>query len=284
MIKNVKLSLVLILLISAISIPVQAQTDRKESRSSTPLVEITTDYGKMVVRLYDETPQHRDNFIKLASQGFYDSLLFHRVIGAFMIQGGDPESKYAEAGKMLGGGDIGYTVPAEFNDSLYHKKGALCAARTENPLKASSGCQFYIVQGKTFSDADLDQMETRINGGRKNAASQKVLNDPANAEIKKKWMELKGGTSQDSINTYYKTVLEPMIAKENKPFKYSAGQRNIYKTVGGTPHLDQGYTVYGEVIEGMDVIDKIAAVKIASSDRPAQDVRMTVKVLEKPGK
>lgn len=143
-----------------------------------------------------------------------------------MIQGGDPDSKTADATKMLGGGDIGYTVPAEFNKNLIHKKGALCAARTENPTKASSGCQFYIVQGKTMSDAELDQLEMR------------------------------GG------------------------FKYTPEQRTAYKTVGGTPFLDQNYTVYGEVIEGLDVIDKIAAVQTQPGDRPVKDVKMTVKVVE----
>ena len=122
-------------------------------------VKITTDSGVMVIRLYDKTPKHRDNFIKLASTHFFDSLLFHRVINGFMIQGGDPQSKNAAAGTMLGNGDVGYTIPAEFDTSLFHKKGALAAARTNNPEKASSGCQFYIVQGKKYADADLNMME-----------------------------------------------------------------------------------------------------------------------------
>ena len=128
-------------------------------------VKITTDSGVMVIRLYDRTPKHRDNFIKLASTHFFDSLLFHRVINGFMIQGGDPQSKNAPAGTMLGNGDVGYTIPAEFDTSLFHKKGALAAARTDNPEKASSGCQFYIVQGKKYSDADLNMME--MQSGRK---------------------------------------------------------------------------------------------------------------------
>ena len=284
MIKNVTLSAVFILLLSVVALPVNAQKDRKENKSSTPLIEIKTIYGNMVLRLYDETPAHRDNFLKLTRQGFYDSLLFHRIIPAFMIQGGDPESKNAEAGKMLGNGDVGYTVPAEFNDSLYHKKGTLCAARRENPEKASSGCQFYIVQGKIYTDAELDQIEQRINGGRKQGALNKMLSNPANAAVKNRYAELKRANESDSINTYYKTVMEPLIAKEVIPFKYSAGQRNIYKTVGGTAQLDQGYTVYGEVIEGLDVLDKIASVKTATADRPVEDVKMIVKVLEKPGR
>ena len=189
-------------------------------------VKITTDSGVMVIRLYDKTPQHRDNFIKLANEHFFDSLLFHRVISQFMIQGGDPQSKYAQPGQMLGSGDVGYTIPAEFDTTFIHKKGALAAARTENPAKASSGCQFYIVQGKTWTDADLSGME--MQQGR----------------------------------------------------KYSPAQRNIYKTIGGTPFLDMGYTVFGEVESGLNVIDKIASVPKAPGDRPVGDVRMKIEVIK----
>ncbi|OQA05848.1 MAG: putative peptidyl-prolyl cis-trans isomerase [Bacteroidetes bacterium ADurb.Bin397] len=180
----------------------------------------------MKIKLYNQTPKHRDNFIKLASEGFYNDLLFHRVINGFMIQGGDPNSKTAGPDVQLGAGDVGYKVPGEFDKSLIHKKGTLCAARDGNPEKASSGCQFYIVQGKTHTDAELDQMEQRMGS------------------------------------------------------KYTPEQRNIYKTIGGTPFLDQNYTVYGEVIEGMDVIDKIAAVKTKPGDRPVENVKMQVKVIK----
>lgn len=221
----------LILLATISTISLFAQEKKKSSSGKLApikehIVSVTTDYGTMKIKLYNETPQHRDNFLKLAKQGFYDGTLFHRVIKGFMIQGGDPDSKTADATKMLGGGDIGYTVPAEFNKNFIHKKGALCAARTENPTKASSGCQFYIVQGKPMSDAELDQLEMR------------------------------GG------------------------FTYTPEQRNTYKKIGGTPFLDQNYTVYGEVIEGLDVIDKIAAVQTQPGDRPVKDVKMTVKYNE----
>jgi len=189
-------------------------------------VKITTDFGVMIVRLYDKTPQHRDNFIKLANEHFFDSLLFHRVIQGFMIQGGDPQSKYAEPGQQLGMGDVGYTIPAEFDTSLFHKKGALAAARTPNPAKASSGCQFYIVQGNILTDADINNMEM------------------------------------------------------GKGIKYTAKQRNIYKTIGGTPFLDQDYTVFGEVESGLEVVDKIAAVPKAPGDRPIGDVRMKIEVIK----
>lgn len=215
-----------VLLLSTVQVSL---AQKKSTPTKKPaMVQITTDYGTIKIKLYDETPQHRDNFIKLAKEGFYNGTLFHRVIQGFMIQGGDPNSKNAPAGQPLGMGDVGYTVPAEFNPALIHKKGALSAARTENPTKASSGCQFYIVQGKTYTDAELDQMEMRTG------------------------------------------------------IKYTPAQREIYKKSGGTPHLDMNYTVYGEVTEGLDVVDKIAAVQTnrQAGDRPVQDVKMTVKVIE----
>ena len=201
-------------------------TIKKKDRKRDVLMQTTM--GDIVIRLSDSTPLHRDNFLKLVKVGYYDSLLFHRVIKDFMIQGGDPDSKRAAAGKPLGSGSPGYTVPAEFRKTLFHKKGVIAAARSGdnvNPTKASSGSQFYIAQGKVFTDAGLDSLETfRLNGR-----------------------------------------------------KIPAEQRAVYKTVGGTPHLDQGYTVYGEVVTGLDVVDKIAAVQTSKAqdrDRPLQDVRI----------
>ena len=198
-------------------------------QTMTKFIEVKTDYGTMKIGLYDETPQHRDNILKLAGEGFYDGTLFHRVIEGFMIQGGDPDSKTAPADRALGSGGLDYTVPAEFDSKLYHKKGTICAARTNNPEKASSSCQLYIVQVTKQTDDMLDQLESRLN------------------------------------------------------IKYSPEQREVYKTTGGTPFLDQNYTVYGEVVEGLDVIDKIAAVATNKSigDRPVQDVKMTVSVVRK---
>ena len=190
-------------------------------------IKITTDSGVIIVKLYDSTPLHRDNFAKLVKEGFYDSLIFHRVIQGFMIQGGDPQSKNAEPGQMLGsgGGDM-QRIPAEFRKSLIHKKGVLAAARDGNPEKASSACQFYIVQGKKMTDQDLDNMERGLN------------------------------------------------------IKYTPAQRLAYKTIGGTPMLDQNYTVFGEVISGLKVIDKIASVKTAPGDRPIGDVRMKMEIVK----
>jgi cyclophilin family peptidyl-prolyl cis-trans isomerase len=195
-------------------------------------VKLTTDSGIIIIRLYDSTPLHRDNFVKLANEHFFDSLLFHRVIKGFMIQGGDPQSKNAQPGQMLGGGggDLA-RIPAEFKPSLFHKKGALAAARMGddvNPAKESSACQFYIVQGKKSTDEELNMME--MQQGR----------------------------------------------------KYSAGQRQIYKTIGGVPFLDMNYTVFGEVEKGIEVIDKIARVPTNGTpyDRPLGEVRMKIEVLK----
>jgi len=186
---------------------------------------LQTSYGDMVVRLSDSTPLHRDNFLKLVKTHYYDSVLFHRVIKGFMIQSGDPDSKHAPAGILLGNGGPDYTIPAEFRQTLFHKKGVIAAARDGNPEKASSGSQFYIVQGRVFNDEGLDNVETVRLGGRK-------------------------------------------IPPEH---------REVYKTIGGTPHLDQNYTVFGEVVKGLEVIDKIAAVETSKGndrDRPLKDVRI----------
>ena len=223
-----KIFLICLGLMLAIGTNTFAQKKRKsmEKAVTDTLIEIITDHGTMKLKLYKETPLHRANFMKLVSEGFYDSLLFHRVIKGFMIQGGDPDSKNAAPGKMLGSGDVGYKIPAELIDTLYHKKGVLAAARDGNPEKASSGCQFYIVQGKPMTEAEITQAEQRVG------------------------------------------------------FTMSEKQKSDYMTIGGSPWLDRNYTVFGEIVEGLDVIDKIAAVKTLPGDRPETDVRMTIKLIK----
>ncbi len=219
-----------ILLLAIVSFSYADKKEKKTKKEKNTFVEISTSMGTMVLKLYNETPLHRDNFIKIVKEKQYDSVLFHRVINAFMIQGGDPTSKKAGPGVQLGSGDIPGVprIPAEFNPALYHKKGALAAARDGNPEKASSNCQFYIVVGKKFVDADLDRMQN-YNG-----------------------------------------------------WKYTPEQREAYKTIGGTPHLDNNYTVYGELVAGMEVLDAIASVKTAPGDRPIEDVRiLKTKLLKK---
>jgi len=194
-------------------------------------VKIETTEGTIVVMLYDNTPLNTANMVKLAKEHYYDSTLFHRVIPEFMIQGGDPKSKQAKPGEMLGSGDLGYTVPAEIDEMHYHKRGSLAVARDGNAAKAGSACQFYIVVGKKFTDAQLDEISQR--SGR----------------------------------------------------KFTAEQRKVYAEQGGTPHLDGNYTVFGEVLEGMDVVDKIVMAPRDRSDRPNSDIRMTkVRLMKKKKK
>ena len=225
MTKRILVSLVSVLLVQ-ISVAQKEVVVKKKDRKKDVI--LLTNMGNITIRLSDSTPLHRYNFLKLVKQGFYDSVLFHRVIKNFMIQSGDPNSKNAPAGQPLGNGSPGYTIPSEFRATLFHKKGVIAAARQSddvNPMKESSGSQFYITQGKIFTDAGLDSVETyRLNG-------RKIPQD----------------------------------------------QREVYKTIGGTPHLDQNYTVFGEVVKGLDVVDKIAAVQISRGqdrDRPLEDVRI----------
>jgi cyclophilin family peptidyl-prolyl cis-trans isomerase len=203
------------------NISISAQT------GDAPVVEIETPYGNIRVKLYNETPLHQENFLKLVSEKYYDDQIFHRVIKGFMIQAGDPDSRNAAPGQALGRGGPGYTIPAEINKDLFHKKGAVAAARLPdnvNPRKESSGSQFYIVQGRKYTPAELDQMER---------------------------------------NGYH--------------ILFTEEQRKAYTTIGGTPHLDYDYTVFGEVIDGLDVVDKIASVKKDSRDRPLTDIKIKIR-------
>lgn len=243
-----------------------------------PMAEITTDYGKMIVKLYNETPLHRDNFIKLAEQGFYDSLLFHRIIKGFMIQGGDPQSKYAMPEMPLGNGDVGYRIPAEFNKNLIHKKGALAAARDDNPAKASSGCQFYIVQGRRFNGKELSDMRNGINFSMKTKLLQEITNSDS---VKAKVDDYKLRGDKDGLHNYMLS-LQPIIDEmySKMEFSFSPYQMSAYTTMGGAPHLDMGYTVFGEVVEGLNVLDSIASVKTGQFDRPVKDLRMKVRMIK----
>ena len=245
------------------------------------IVLIKTDYGDIKIKLYNETPLHRDNFLKLTKEGFYDGLLFHRVIQNFMIQGGDPESRNASEGKRLGNGGPGYTIPAEIHyPQLFHKKGVIAAAREGdafNPEKRSSGSQFYIVQGKTFTDEQLDEIEDRVNKLKKQEIFYDLMpkyEDSIMIYQRKGDIEASGRLQKE---------LRDMVEKkyaETKKYVIPENIREVYKTIGGTPHLDGNYTVFGEVIEGLDVVDSIAAVKTDRFDRPLKDVRMTIEVVK----
>lgn len=248
------------------------------------IVQISTTLGSIKVKLYNETPIHRDNFLKLVREKTLDSTLFHRVISNFMIQGGDVTSKNATPEAMLGNGDVGYTLPAEIKPAYFHKKGALAAARqgdNVNPQKASSGCQFYIVQGNKFAPSDLDAMENRHNMQLKQGLFQQIIMRPENDALKNRFIANQQNQNQDTLAVLNKIAEELTNAEAAKlvPFKYSEEQRKVYSEIGGTPHLDGEYTVFGEVIEGLDVIDKIAAVEKGSNDRPKQDLRMFCKIV-----
>lgn len=248
-------------------------------------VVITTEFGEIKALLYDETPLHRDNMVKNVKGGIYDSLLFHRVISEFMVQGGDPDSKNAKEGELLGNGGLDYTVPAEINKNLFHKKGALCAARQGddvNPLKASSSTQFYIVQGKVFNDESLKKVEARVNQMTQNAIFFELLGLPENADKLKRFNDAKAAKDQVKTMELFNEMKPAVIEIQNsrgKQFTFTDTQRETYKTVGGAPHLDGNYTVFGEVVSGMDVIDKIAAEAVDGNNRPLKDIRFSIKIV-----
>lgn len=223
--------LLFLMLILFFSTGISAQQEAKNAD-----VRIVTEYGTMLVKLYDDTPQHRDNFLKLTEEGFYDSLLFHRVIKDFMVQGGDPKSKNAAPGAPLGNGGLEYLIPAEINPKYYHKKGALAAARQSdqvNPEKKSSACQFYIVQGRPSPPNVLQSMEDRYN-----------------------------------------------TKHPDNPIIYSEQAKSDYANIGGAPHLDGGYTVFGEVVSGLEVIDKIAAAEVDGRSRPIENIVMKIELVK----
>ena len=246
------------------------QTNHHMENEKRTLVKLETTMGNITVALYNETPKHRDNFIKLVKEGVYDSTLFHRVIKQFMIQAGDPDSKNASDTAMLGSGDVGYTIPAEFNPKFFHKKGVLAAARQGddvNPEKASSGCQFYIVTGRKFTEPQLLGMENKINEQREEA----LFDSLARQHMKEIYKMRKAGDNagllelQDTLEAQARELAD----KEEK-FRFTPEQIKAYSTIGGAPHLDGSYTVFGEVTEGMEVVDNIEIAKTNRADRPIE--------------
>ena len=250
------------------------QTNHHMENEKRTLVKLETTMGNITVALYNETPKHRDNFIKLVKEGVYDSTLFHRVIKQFMIQAGDPDSKNASDTAMLGSGDVGYTIPAEFNPKFFHKKGVLAAARQGDyviPEKASSGCQFYIVTGRKFTEPQLLGMENKINEQREEA----LFDSLARQHMKEIYKMRKAGDNagllelQDTLEAQARELAD----KEEK-FRFTPEQIKAYSTIGGAPHLDGSYTVFGEVTEGMEVVDNIEIAKTNRADRPIENIRI----------
>ena len=241
-------------------------------------VKIQTMLGDIIVRLYDETPIHRDNFIKLVKEGYYDGTLFHRVIKDFMIQGGDPDSKGAPAGKMLGVGGPDYTLEAEIEEGLFHKRGALAAARQGdevNPERRSSGSQFYIVWGQVYNEGQLRQFSKQL----KMQKVQSVFNQLV-SEHRDEIMQMR----RDRNRAGLQELQDKLVSEAEKQSADFAGlteeQMKIYSTIGGTPHLDGQYTVFGEVEEGLDVVDMIQTTATGRGDRPVDDLEMKISVVE----
>ena len=241
---------------------------------------IATSKGEIIIRLYDETPLHRDNFVKLVKEGYYDGTLFHRIIKDFMIQGGDPDSKGAPAGKMLGTGGPDYTIQAEIKPELIHKRGALAAARQGdqvNPERRSSGSQFYIVWGQKYNAGQMVQLEKQL----VMQAQQNIFNSLV-AEHRKDILTMRKNRDQAGLQALQDELAAQTyaIAAEQNAGKLTDAQKEAYTTVGGTPHLDNQYTVFGEVVEGLDVVEKIQSVATGQGDRPKEDISMTITLIE----
>jgi len=255
------------------------------SKPKDTLISIKTPYGEIIVKLYDSTLKHKENFIKLADAGYFNGTLFHRVIQDFMIQGGDPDSKNAAPGVLLGDGDTSYTIPFEYVPSYLHKRGAFAAARESddvNPLKTSSASQFYIVKGKVFTNDELDAVELKVERRTKQYIMMDLLKKEGKEDELKAFRQM--ADKRDTANirqiiNKYRNAVEAQYMR-TKPFKLTEEQRSVYTTMGGTPHLDGAYTVFGEVLSGMEIVDQIAAVQTDTNDRPVQDIRMTIKVLK----
>ena len=270
-----RMKLIGLILIAFVGVGISCSNAKQSNEQD--LVVISTDFGEIKLKLYDDTPEHKQNFLKLIDEGYYDGLLFHRVMENFMIQGGDPDSKDAAPGKRLGGGNPGYTIPAEILPQHFHKKGVLAAARRggpSNPEKRSSGSQFYIVHGEIFTPGKLDTMEMMLNSRAKNEFMQEKF-----AEEKPKLDEYRKNNDQDGFNIFVselRATADSAWAEQPK-FSFTDEQREAYTTIGGYPSLDGDYTVFGEVVEGLDVLDKIATVETDQYDRPKTDIKMEIK-------
>ena len=266
--------LIIVMFLVGILASCGAGSNQKNNMEKRTQVKLETTQGDIVVALYNETPKHRDNFIKLAKEGVYDSTLFHRVIKQFMIQAGDPDSKTANDTASLGSGDVGYTIPAEFVPKFFHRKGALAAARMGddvNPNRESSGCQFYIVTGRKFREAQLLDMAAQKN----NQRVETIFNELARKHMKEIY-KLRKANDEDALLELQDSLEAQAyaMAKEEEPFMFTPEQLAAYSTIGGAPHLDGAYTVFGEVVSGMETVEKIEVTKTGRADRPIENVRI----------
>ena len=244
-----------------------------------PIVLIKTRFGDMKVVLYNETPLHRDNFMKLTKEGVFDSLIFHRVIKGFMVQGGDPQSKRATKEQVLGSGDLNYTVPAEIRPGIIHKKGVIAAARNgdeENPERRSSATQFYLAQGKVYKLDEIPSVELNLNSRAAESLFLKMKSDKIDT-----LMLFQMARNKEGYDKLLEKLKKDAISLVDKnPVRLTKQQIETYTTLGGIPHLDGAYTVFGEVIEGIAVIDSIAAQPTEANDRPIENIRMKVKIVK----
>lgn len=271
-----------ILRFSVFFILVVAIESCKEKSHTDTMVQISTEFGEIKIKLYDETPLHRDNFIQLVEDGFYTDLLFHRVIQGFMIQGGDPDSKNAAPGAQLGQGGPGYTIPAEIvYPKYYHKKGALAAARKPdqvNPTKASSGSQFYIVQGRPTSSLLLEKMVLDKNDAQRQEIFYKQVL-PKYSDTLDRVQKTGDPIKIADIQQLIMLETDKLLLKQSI-FNYTQEQVDIYNSLGGTPNLDGDYTVFGEVVEGLNILDSIATVATDGANRPLEDIKMNIKIIK----
>lgn len=251
----------------------ESMTSEIKTSDNRPRVEFETSLGKIVVELYNETPQHRDNMLKLVSEGYYEGILFHRVIREFMIQAGDPNSKTATANQSLGSGGPGYTIEAEIvYPQFFHKRGALAAARTGdqvNPERRSSGSQFYIVTGSVLKAEEIETIEQQLT----NSAKQQVFMSLVSAR-RDEIMQMQAAGDTAGLKSIQDELIAQTEAQVSEATKFTQAQREAYTTIGGAPHLDGQYTVFGEVVEGMDVVSAIENVATGRSDRPTTDIKI----------
>lgn len=262
-------------LIFFLVIPPSCKTTTNTNNSD---VCIYTEFGTMYVKLYDDTPIHKTNFLSLTNKHFFDNLLFHRVIPSFMIQGGDPDSRNASSGTLLGNGGPNYTLEAEILPSHFHKRGAIAAARegdATNPYRRSSGSQFYIVTGRTYTDEELDKIENYIQQQTFYTLYLQYLD-----KLKKQEQKTNQNLDMALLSVFAQDSARKVLSHQ-PPFKFTSEQRNIYKTIGGAPHLDNSYTVFGEVVQGMDVADRISRLERDKNDRPFHDITMKISPVKK---
>ncbi len=261
-----------IYLIVVLFLSFSCSQDKNDSR----FIKIQTDKGEIVIRLYNETPKHRDNIIKLAEEKFYEGQIFHRIINNFVVQGGDPTTKNAKPDSLYGNGGPNYLIDAEILDTIIHKRGAVGMAREGddvNPEKKSSGSQFYVVKGKIFTQQQLDDLEKKLESKNKSKLYKKIFD----AKLAQQKDQLKIDTISLSLDV--SASMDSVLGTIPK-FKFSEKQRNLYSTIGGIPHLDGNYTVFGEVIQGMDIIDEFSAANTDENDRPKKDIKFNIVVVK----